>query len=137
MSGNAIVTIHGNCGREPEVRKLGQSEYYCFSMAVHDSRGTDKAPTWFGVNIFKDHRSEKVIPSVRKGSYLRVTGTLKVREVSGKNYLDVYCPLEMFAFMGDHQTKNGNPNNPPQNPKGDDADAPVEAAAADDNDIPF
>lgn len=139
MAGNSILTIEGNAARAPEVKKLGNSEYYTWSIAVHEARDTDRAPTWYTVHVFKDNRSEKVIPLVDKGTYMRVTGVLKVRQNPGQNaFLDVYVPLEMFGFMGKPNSVGAsNGTYAPRGKQGDEPSVPAQAAHDDGEDIPF
>jgi single-stranded DNA-binding protein len=139
MAGNAIITIEGNAAREAKEQQMGKNTYYCFSLAVHERRGSEDPPTWFQVNIAKDSRSEKVMSYIKAGSQCRVTGTLKVRPKDGPGaWLDVYVPIEMFAFTGMvNKDGTGGHANPPQAKRGDQQDAPKQAAAADGDDLPF
>lgn len=87
------VNVVGNVGREPEKRVTPNGkELYSISLAYSDFGKKEKETVWVRVTLSKAF--EKVIPYIKKGSKLFVTGKMGAPHVSAKNgnaYLDVFA----------------------------------------------
>jgi single-strand DNA-binding protein len=87
------VNLVGNVGNDPEKRVTPNGrELYSISVAYTDFNGGDKESVWVKVTLSK--ALEKVIPFIKKGSKIFITGKMGTPRVSAKNgkaYLDVYA----------------------------------------------
>lgn len=80
------ITIVGNIGGDPELRRLGDGTTIAsFRIASHERRydaktstWVDGVPSWYDVSAFRT-LGEHVLASVRKGQRVIVTGALTIR----------------------------------------------------------
>lgn len=81
-----IITLVGNLGKDAEVLKLPSgTEVTKFSICVNYSKTES---SWFEIGFF-GARGTKLAPYLKKGAKVVVSGTLKVTEKGGRNYLNV------------------------------------------------
>ncbi len=80
MSFNKITMV-GNVGRDPELRKLSDGATVCnFSVAVNEpTRGKEETATWFRVTVWGE-RAIICAHNLKKGSAVYVAGRLKPRQ---------------------------------------------------------
>ena len=85
-----VITIAGTATKDGEVKEGGmdKSGFGTFSLAVDDGYGANKSTMYFDCT-FWGKRGISVIPYVRKGSKITVSGELTQREYNGKTYLGV------------------------------------------------
>ncbi|MDO8905957.1 single-stranded DNA-binding protein [Hydrogenophaga sp.] len=68
------MQFFGNVATQPEKKISKTSGRVFYSMRVAEAqRGQDDKPTWYSVNVMKEH-----IPHLEKGDFVKVTGKLKV-----------------------------------------------------------
>lgn len=99
----ANVSIHGNIGREPELKQAGTSQVLSFSVADKGyiySKSGDPAAQWYNVEVWgKD--AERLSGVLAKGSGVVVYGQLIQRPYEGRNgkglSLDVKANTIEFA----------------------------------------
>jgi single-strand DNA-binding protein len=83
MAGEAIISVTGNVGADPEVRFLPSGKAVCsFSLAntparynKEDNAWVDQETVWFRIAQF-DKRGEATAEAVRKGDRVAVHGKL-------------------------------------------------------------
>lgn len=79
------ITIHGNVGRDPELRTAPSGKTYCtFSVAVSAGYGEQKQTDWYAVSVF-GKSAEAASKILAKGSQVLVTGNLKQRRYEGRD----------------------------------------------------
>jgi len=84
MSFNKITMV-GNLGRDPELRKLSSGTTVCnFSVAVNEtyrdpSGELRTTPTWFRIAVF-GKRADRCARYLKKGKPVYVAGRLRPRE---------------------------------------------------------
>ena len=75
----ANVTIHGNIGRDPELRTVGSSQVLSFSVAdrayIFSKPGTEAYPQWYRVEVW-GQQGERLYGHLSKGSEVVVSGQL-------------------------------------------------------------
>ena len=93
----AFVSIHGNIGREPELRAAGSSQVLSFSVADKGfiySKDGEAAAQWYNVELW-GRQAEALSGKLGKGSEVVVYGQLVQRPYEGKNGKAV--PLDVKA----------------------------------------
>ena len=85
-----VITIAGTATKDGEVKEGGMDKagLGSFSLAVDDGYGANKSTMYFDCT-FWGKRGIAVVPYVRKGSKVTVSGELTRREYNGKTYLGV------------------------------------------------
>ena len=79
------ITLAGNVGRDPETRYTGSGvKIVSFSVACNKKKAGKDETTWFRISVFGD-RFDKMLPYIKKGSSLFVTGDLSVNEWTDAN----------------------------------------------------
>lgn len=77
----AALTIHGNIGRDPELRHAGSSVVLSFSVADKQfipSKGGDSPAQWYNVEVW-GKQAERLESMLAKGSGVVVSGQLVQR----------------------------------------------------------
>jgi single-strand DNA-binding protein len=84
----ANITIHGNLGKDPELRAAGSSQVLSFSVAdrafISSKPGTEAPPQWYKVEVW-GQQGERLYDHLSKGSEVVVSGQLIQRPYEGKN----------------------------------------------------
>ena len=75
------ITAHGNLGRDPELREVGQTQVASFSLAART--GQDET-TWINCSVW-GKRADVVMRFLRKGSQVTVAGQGKVTTFQKKD----------------------------------------------------
>jgi len=75
------ITAHGNLGRDPELREVGQSQLASFSLAART--GQDET-TWINCSVW-GKRADVVMRFLKKGSQVTVAGQGKVTTFQKKD----------------------------------------------------
>lgn len=134
MSSVNKVILVGNCGKDPEVRRMTSGEpVVTLSLATSESwkdksSGERKEKTeWHRVVIFNPHLAEIAEKYVRKGSKLYVEGSLQTRKWTDKDGAEKFSTeIVLQKFRGELQLLDGK--------KGQDAPLDDEPAGSD---LPF
>lgn len=80
-----VITIHGNVGRDAELRAAGQDSVLSFSVGVSDGFGDKRRTIWYDVSLW-GKRAEKLAQHITKGKKVVVVGEHGDREHNGKTY---------------------------------------------------
>lgn len=75
------ITAHGNIGRDPELKDLGNSQVCSFSLAA--STGKDQT-TWINCQVW-GKRGDVAMQYLKKGSTITVSGRGKLRTYDKKD----------------------------------------------------
>src|SRR5262245_25646804 len=109
MSFNKITMV-GNVGRDPELRKLADGATVCnFNVAVDDAtRDKESSPTWFHVSVW-GKRATICQRNLKRGSAVYVAGRLKSRKWEDRTgevhvSLDVKATDIRFFGLADSKT---------------------------------
>ena len=81
MSFNKITMV-GNVGRDPELRRLTDGATVCnFNVAVNETgrNKRDSSPTWFRITVWGE-RASICARTLKKGSAVYVAGRLKPKQ---------------------------------------------------------
>lgn len=133
MAGINKVTLVGNVGKSPEVRKLNNGDVVVnFSVATSESwrdknSGERKERTeWHNVVIFNDNLAKVAEMYVGKGSKVYVEGQLQTRKWQDKDGADRYTTeIVLQRFRGELQLlDNKNATIAPYDPGGNAQDEP-------------
>ena len=88
----ANVTLHGNLGRDPELRTAGSSQVLSFSVADKGFipvKGGGKAPAqWYNVEVW-GQQAQRLYDSLAKGSEVVISGQLVQRPYTNKSGAEV------------------------------------------------
>lgn len=103
------ITIHGNVGKDAQVRQVGSSSVMSFSVGVSDGFGDKKRTIWYDVTVWGD-RAEKLARHITKGKKVVVVGEHSDREHNGKTYHTVKA--YDIEFGGDRQQSGGYDQSP-------------------------
>ena len=121
------LTITGNLGCDAELKQIGQSNYFCFPLAITGSK--KDAPTeWVNVNVFAREGS-KLGDVLKKGAGVLAFGRNAVRAFVGRDGQARAAEtlwadgIEIFKFVDDDAPEEH------KAPAGDDD--------ADGSDLPF
>ena len=101
----ANVTIHGNIGKDPELRSAGSSQVLSFSVAdrafIPSKVGTEAPAQWYKVEVW-GQQGERLYSHLSKGSEVVVSGQLIQRPYEGKNGPGVSMDLKAssVSFAG-------------------------------------
>ena len=109
MSFNKITMV-GNVGRDPELRRLADGATVCnFNVAVNETaRDKKSSATWFRITVWGD-RATSCARNLKKGSAVYVAGRLKPRQWEDKQgevhvSLDVKATDIRFFGLADSKT---------------------------------
>jgi single-strand DNA-binding protein len=84
-----ILTITGNCGRDPEHRTTqGGDEVCSFSVGVKQGWGERASTNWFRCSVW-GKRARTIADHLRKGTKVTVVGELSIGEYEGKPQYDI------------------------------------------------
>lgn len=131
------ATVAGHLGADPELRNVGQSQALNLRIASKSREKQDGAwqnvTTWVGATVW-GKRAQGLADILRKGSYVVVSGSLRLREYTGRDG-DKRTSVELDDCRAELGPKRDNaaqsaPASPPHQ------DLPPEAMG-DDDDIPF
>ena len=103
MSFNKITMV-GNVGRDPELRRLASGSTVCnFSLAVNDStRDQEQTATWFRVTVWGE-RGVMCAKSLKKGSAVYVAGRLRSKQwedSTGEKHVSLEVKASDVRFFG-------------------------------------
>lgn len=102
------MQIIGNLGRDAEVRKINDRDYYAFSIASTKRRGESKVTTW--VSVLRPF-SDKLKPYLVKGAQVFVSGEADIKifvTKDGKVGADVSVFADVLQLVGG-QAQNNEP----------------------------
>lgn len=112
MSSFAYAQIGGSLGKDPEIKSTPNGTRVAnFSVAVDQGWGESKTVGWHNVVAFKDV-AEFAEKHLKKGSSVRVTGSLQVRSWDDKQTGAKRYVTEVVAFkidFGDIQKSGSAP----------------------------
>jgi single-strand DNA-binding protein len=102
MASYFIVHIGGNLGKDPETRFTPSGQKVTtFSMAINQRRGKEEVTTWVRVTIWGD-RFDKLIPYLKKGSAVTVTGRMSppssYTDKEGRTQITLEVTAELIDF---------------------------------------
>lgn len=98
-----IITITGNCGRDPEKRTTQSNDEVCsFSVGVKQGWGDKASTNWYRCNVW-GKRAATVAQHLRKGSKVTVNGELSIGEYQGKAQFDIRVNDVDWAPTGERQ----------------------------------
>ena len=104
--GFANVTLHGNLGRDAELRTTkGGDQLLAFNLAVSDRRGGAETTSWFACSVW-GKRAQSLAPHLTKGTKVVVTGSLQTREFEtkgGEKRTSLDVRVDQFDFAGGGQ----------------------------------
>jgi len=83
------ITFSGRLGGDAEVKKMGDRDKLSFRVAVNAEYSKDAAPVWYSCLAFYSDKRAFMLDELKKGTQVMVTGSLRVREVGDKTYLNV------------------------------------------------
>ncbi|MGE3953903.1 MAG: single-stranded DNA-binding protein [Parachlamydiales bacterium] len=139
------IVLAGHLGDDPEERMTpGGQKVTSFRIACNTRKGGQDETTWYRVTVWGD-RFDRMMPYVKKGSALIVTGELHKPQIytgkDGEPRVGLEVTAENIRFSpfgkgGERQQSQqgsafGNPVSPGASP------APAFAADASDDDLPF
>jgi single-strand DNA-binding protein len=88
----ANITIHGNIGRDPELRTAGSAQVLSFSVADKGFipvKGGGQAPAqWYSVEVW-GQQGERLYNTLTKGSEVVISGQLVQRPYTNKSGAEV------------------------------------------------
>lgn len=94
------MQVIGNLGKDAEVRKINDRDYFAFSVASTKRRGDEKTTTW--VNVLKPY-SEKLKQYLVKGEKVFVSGGADIKPFvtkDGKVGADVSVFADVLQLVG-------------------------------------
>jgi len=101
----------GRLGKDVEIRQAGESKVVNFSIAIDGHKKDDT--TWLTC-VAWNKQAEFLSNYAQKGSHVRVSGRIQVREHNDKYYTEVVC-YEVQILNGwkdrDHQQPSNQQNN--------------------------
>lgn len=112
MAGEALVTLRGNLGNDPELKITPKGTAVCnFSVAVTpstqiDGKWEDGEATWYRVTLW-GKKAEVAIDALNKGTSVLISGTLQNRKYKDKDGNEKYS-LEINASDVGIVPKSGN-----------------------------
>jgi single-strand DNA-binding protein len=119
MSSVNKVTLIGNVGKDPEVRRMSSGDSVVnFSIATSErwkgKDGSAKEKTeWHNVVVFDDRLAKVVQDYVHKGSKLYLEGQLQTRKWTDKNGVEKYTTeVVLQKFRGAIVLLDGKPQEP-------------------------
>ncbi len=117
-----ILTITGNCGRDPEHRTTqGGDEVCSFSVGVKQGWGEKASTNWFRCSVW-GKRARTISDHLRKGTKVTVIGEFSIGEYEGKPQYDIRVSEVDWAPTGERKT---------------DSQGNAPAASDLDDDVPF
>ncbi len=102
------MQVIGNLGRDAEVRKINDREYFAFSVASTKRRGDSKVTTW--ISVLRPF-SDKLKPYLVKGAQVFVSGEADIKPFvtkDGKVGADVSVFADVLQLVGG-LTQNNEP----------------------------
>ena len=102
------MQIIGNLGRDAEIRKINDRDYFAFSIASTKRRGESKVTTW--VSALRPF-SDKLKPYLVKGAQVFVSGEADIKTFitkDGKVGADVSVFADVLQLVGG-LTQNNEP----------------------------
>lgn len=105
--GFANVTLHGNLGRDAELRETKSGDQLlAFNLAVSDRRGGAETTSWFACSVW-GKRAQSLAPHLTKGTKVVLTGSLQTREFEtkgGEKRTSLDVRVDQFDFAGGGQS---------------------------------
>jgi len=101
MAGEALITLRGNLGSDPELKITPKGFAVCnFSVAVTpstqiDGEWKDGEPTWYRVTLW-GRKAEIAVDALNKGTSVLISGTVQNRKYKDKEGNEKYS-LEVNA----------------------------------------
>ena len=91
------VTVAGRLGRDPQLRRAGDTDVCGFAVAADVGFGDRKQTYWVDVSKW-GKGAEGLSRILRKGTAVAVIGELTTREHDGKTYLQ--CRADDVTILG-------------------------------------
>lgn len=94
------MQVIGNLGKDAEVRKINDRDYFSFSVASTKRRGDEKVTTW--VNVLKPY-SDRLRQYLVKGEKVFVSGGADIKPFvtkDGKVGVDVSVFADVLQLVG-------------------------------------
>jgi len=109
MSFNKITMV-GNVGREPELRRLADGATVCnFNLAVDETtRDRKSSATWFRITVWGE-RAAICARNLKKGSAVYVAGRLKPKQwedKQGERHVSLEVKATDIRFFGLSESKS-------------------------------
>ena len=121
-----VFTSIVRLGKDPEYKTVGQSDLVSFSGAVTTGYGEKKATMWLNCSIW-GKQGPAIMPYIKKGDQVMVSGELSSREFEGKDGVKKsYLELKVSVIELIGGKKETTP-----------APAPQQAAPETGDDMPF
>lgn len=92
-----ISQVIGHVGKDPEKRAAGNTTVVSFSVATTKKVKGEDQTSWIRCSGFGE-RWVKLMPHIRKGDRVMVSGETTTREYEGKTYVELEA--QHFAFAG-------------------------------------
>lgn len=103
MNGFQHVTIAGNLGQDPELRRTASDLSVCnISIAVNEKRGQTETVTWFRCVVF-GKGGEIVHQYLKKGDGILLSGRIQTGEYQARDGTTRYTwelIADQFRFLG-------------------------------------
>ena len=117
------LTIAGNVGRDAELRRTKSGDDVLgFSVAVDngkDKSGNKRPTTWVQCSVW-GKRAESLLPHIRKGTKLVLSGRPGVNVYEGTGSLTI--SVQDLTFMGGGENRDAGSTNYEQPPASSDLD---------------
>lgn len=106
------TNVSGNVGKDAEIRKIGNKEYVCFSVAADESKnGNERVTTWVRVNMYKGNG--KLDEFVKKGAIVAADGKLAVSVYNGKPDITLWADrVAILKFADTREAESQAPAKP-------------------------
>lgn len=138
MSVNKVILV-GNCGKNAEVRTVGDRKVASFTLATSERRkGADgnylESTEWHNIVIW-GNGAETAEKYVQKGTQLYVEGKIKYEKYTGSDGVEKYATR---IYASNFQLLGGKPESQPTQPaKVQYKTTPIVAGEPDESDLPF
>lgn len=115
------ITLIGNVGKDPEERVTPSGmKMVNFSIADNQRQKGEELTQWFNVTLWDVSRFERILPYVKKGSLIMVTGTLKpprtYQSATGETRVSLDVTCEGIDFLpGRKESQEGGMGAPQAN----------------------
>ncbi len=135
------IYVAGHLGSDAEERFTpGGQKVISFRIAVRTRKKGQDDTIWYRVSVWGD-RFDKMVPYLKKGSPLMVSGELQKPEVytdrNGQPQISLDITAESLKFSPFGRGSQEGQQQQPQQQQATPAPQPVAAAAQSDDDLPF
>jgi len=134
----AFISVTGRLAQDPETRTAGSSTVTTLVIPVDTGWGDRKTTTWWRASLW-GKRGEKAAEFLRKGQWVSVSGSAKIREYEGKNGKGFSAEVEAndWSFVGNKSDNQGGGQDYGGGGQSYSSPAPAPAPAYATGDIPF